>query len=642
VSQRNQTALCNKLIGPRATTFTSDDLTLEALMAADLSFMENGGYFDYDGEVPIAVVNVAKMAEAGGAPELPYTVPAGTPCISKVDPSTPPPRTQNQAKKSPYWEHFKAAEALEVKTLKAKGCWKLIASRDRTPGAKVLRGKWVYSWKKNPKTGVIARAKARYTAMGNFQQYGIDFDQTTASVMRPCTFRWCLQLANLDPTFVMEEWDFTAAYVNAELEEPVFCIQPPGHEDPTGPQLICQLLRALYGLKQSGRMWQRYLRELMAVMDAKPLDTDPATFFLSDGVGWMLMPTHVDDCFPVYNPAGKALRDRIFDHISSLVEVTCSGEIRSALKCRIHRDKAAGITKMSQEAFTWEMLTRFEALTCKQYLSPGDCNKPLPNPDDVTDKMMEAAKSLPIREALGCLSWLAQMSRPDICASVYMAAGIQHKPCKELWLWIMHIFGYLRRTAHLGLIMRRPAGVADVRMMDCFADVSFAPDINVNKAKSRIGIVTRFFEAPVMWSTQLSSRPLSSSSEAECAGLHEAVKEVRWQRDFLNEVGLFPPNGPTIIWEDNTSSITLSGAKTFHKRSRHFGIEWYSVKHDVEKAVVEPLYIPTCDQLADILTKVLPGPQHRILRDALMGEELDQLFFGTLHPPGGDVSPRSD
>ena len=114
------------------------------------------------------------------------------------------------------------------------------------------------------------------------------------------------------------------------------------------------------------------------------------------------------------------------------------------------------------------------------------------------------------------------------------------------------------------------------------------------------------------------------------------------RRSAGNEVGLFPPNGPTIIWEDNTSSITLSGAKTFHKRSRHFGIEWYSVKHDVEKAVVEPLYIPTCDQLADILTKVLPGPQHRILRDALMGGELDQLFFGTLHPPGGDVSPRSD
>ena len=429
----------------------------------------------------------------------------------------------------------------------------------------------------------------------------------------------------------MEQWDFTAAYVNAPLDEPVFGVQPIGHEDTANPYWICMLIMALYGLRQSGWAWQKELRAMLKHCSAKPLDTDPATFLLREGTGWLIMPTHVDDCFPVFNTEGRHLRDRIFNHLSSLVKITCEGEIHSALKTRIHRDRSNGIMKISHESFVWEMLTRFEMLKCKEFATPGDPNIKLSNPDEVTDEMVLAAKEHPIREALGCLGWLAIMTRPDIAAATRMASSVQHKPSEALWSLIKRIMGYVKSTAHWGIVFRQPStNDNSVLALDCFVDVSFAPDIHINKARSRIGYCLRLYGSTTTWCTQMTTRPLSSSSEAECAGLHEAIKEVKWQRMLHNEIGFLKLEGPTICWEDNTAAITLAGAKEYHARSRHFGIEWHSVKHDVADRLIEPIYISTEDQLADMLTKTLASGPFVHLRDQMMGHHTDQLYFGTL------------
>jgi hypothetical protein len=47
--------------------------------------------------------------------------------------------------------------------------------------------------------------------------------------------------------------DVKGAYLNGTLDKQVYMRQPEGFED--GTDYICELLRSLYGLKQSDHIW---------------------------------------------------------------------------------------------------------------------------------------------------------------------------------------------------------------------------------------------------------------------------------------------------------------------------------------------------------------------------------------------------
>ena len=53
--------------------------------------------------------------------------------------------------------------------------------------------------------------------------------------------------------------DFSSAYLNGELDVPIFMRQPPGFELAGREHQVCELRKTLYGLKQSGRAWYQKL-----------------------------------------------------------------------------------------------------------------------------------------------------------------------------------------------------------------------------------------------------------------------------------------------------------------------------------------------------------------------------------------------
>ena len=75
---------------------------------------------------------------------------------------------------------------------------------------------------------------------------------TFSPVVRLETIRAILVLA-VSQDWEIQQMDVKGAYLNGTLKEEVYMRQPEGFED--GTQRVCQLIKTLYGLKQSGREW---------------------------------------------------------------------------------------------------------------------------------------------------------------------------------------------------------------------------------------------------------------------------------------------------------------------------------------------------------------------------------------------------
>ena len=85
---------------------------------------------------------------------------------------------------------------------------------------------------------------------GYLQQFGIDFDQTFASVVKPMAFRFIFAVAayyDLD----IDQLDVKTAFLYGIIDQLIYVEMPKGYEVSND---VCKLNRALYGLKQSPRL----------------------------------------------------------------------------------------------------------------------------------------------------------------------------------------------------------------------------------------------------------------------------------------------------------------------------------------------------------------------------------------------------
>ena len=118
---------------------------------------------------------------------------------------------------------------------------------------KAVGCRWVFTVKYNA-DGSVNRYKARLVAKGFTQTYGVDYDQTFASVAKMNTIRVLLSFAaNLN--WPLRQFDVKNAFLYGELAEEVYMVIPPGYVAASPGNYVCKLKKSIYGLKQSPRAW---------------------------------------------------------------------------------------------------------------------------------------------------------------------------------------------------------------------------------------------------------------------------------------------------------------------------------------------------------------------------------------------------
>jgi hypothetical protein len=98
---------------------------------------------------------------------------------------------------------------------------------------------WVYKLKKDV-SGVIVKHKTKLVAKGYVQRVGVDFDEVFAHVARLGTVRLLLALAAQEG-WMVQHMDVKSSFLNGELKEEVYVVQPPSFAKETQEQKVYKL-----------------------------------------------------------------------------------------------------------------------------------------------------------------------------------------------------------------------------------------------------------------------------------------------------------------------------------------------------------------------------------------------------------------
>ncbi|KAK1613161.1 hypothetical protein QYE76_036834 [Lolium multiflorum] len=170
-----------------------------------------------------------------------------------VDNNDEDPATYEEAMMSPDSKKWQEAMKSEMGSMYDNKVWTLV---DLPDSRKAVENKWIFKRKTDADGGNITVYKARLVAKGFRQIQGVDYDETFSPVAKLKSVRILLAIAAF---FDYEIWqmDVKTAFLNGDIEEELYMVQPKGFIDPKNADKLCKRQRSIYGLEQASRSWNR-------------------------------------------------------------------------------------------------------------------------------------------------------------------------------------------------------------------------------------------------------------------------------------------------------------------------------------------------------------------------------------------------
>lgn len=538
----------------------------------------------------------------------------------------PVPRSFDEAMKSKFAPEWRKAMDAEMNSHAEHKTWKLV---DKPENRQIVNSHWIYDYKLDS-DGYLDKFKARTVAGGDTQTKDIDYKETFSPVVRIQSLRLMVALS-LIFNLVVEQMDVSTAFLYGKLTETNYMRQPKGYvkRNEQGIPLVCELLQSIYGLHQAARDWNITLDEFLIENGFTRATADPCVYYKIDR----------------YNNEFKVVIVYVDDLMLFGLTIDSVNQVKDAFKNRfkmkelgapkwllgIQMERRPNAIWLGQPRYAREILEGANMWNFRQ----GEHDLPVtskPTPMVINWQHNEASEPLSkeehaaYRSTLMKLSYLCQQTRPDMIYAVNVLAQYQQQPNKDDWKALLRVLRYLRGTWDHGIEYQRTARPLTVFLNDdlLLADESIRPIghadasyANESKRRSRSGYVFLVAGAAISWMTKVQPTVALSSTESEYYALGESVKEALWIRHLLTELS-FATNNPTVIHQDNKSTIAIAYNPIHHQRIKHIDIRAHFLRQHLSDKKIELTYCPTEDMIADVLTKPLPQAQHHRL-SRLMG-----------------------
>jgi hypothetical protein len=480
----------------------------------------------------------------------------------------------------------------ELESIQKNDVWVLT---DLPNQRKAIGCKWVLR-KKFKADGSLEKYKARLVAKGFTQQPGVDFVDTYSPVAKFTSVRIIMSIvAKMD--LELHQLDVKTAFLNGELKEDIYMIQPEGFQIKGHEEKVYKLKRSLYGLKQSSRQWYLKFHQAILEIGFKVSPLDHCVYICNENDKFTILSLYVDDILLTGNYPDMINNTKLF--LSSKFEMKDMGAATYVLGIKITRNRNLKLLYLDQENYLEKILRRFNMDKCKplntpiskgQYLSKSMC------PQNETE--IQEMESIPYAQAVGSLMYAMTSTRPDICHAVGLVSRYQSNPGKTHWKAVKRIFRYLQGTKNMGLCF----GLSDLEIVG-FTDADFAGDLDDRKSTS--GYVFLFGGTAVSWLSKKQNCVAKSTMEAEYISCSSAVSNAVWIKRFIESLNLGLNCKPVNMFCDSKSAISLIKSGAQSSKGKHIDVNYHYIQDIAERGEIKVEFISSLEMVADPMTKGL-------------------------------------
>ena len=224
------------------------------------------------------------------------------------------------------------------------------------------------------------------------------------------------------------------------------------------------------------------------------------------------------------------------------------------------------------------------------------------------DPLINATK---FRHLVGSLQYLT-LTRPDIAFAVSSVAKFLSSPHQPHLVAVKRIFRSLKGSIDHGILISSSPTPLTIR---AFSDADWAGCPTTRR--STTGYLIFLGSTLVSWCSKKQPTVARFSTESEYRSLAHACAETVLISFLLHELGC-PVSFPTLLYCDNISTTYLAANPVHHARTRHIELDYHFVREKVALGSHRVTFVPSADQLADLLTKGLHKRQHTRLTAKLI------------------------
>ncbi|GJV19240.1 retrovirus-related pol polyprotein from transposon TNT 1-94 [Tanacetum coccineum] len=369
----------------------------------------------------------------------------------------------------------------------------------------------------------------------------------------------------------LEQLDVKTAFLDGNLEEEIYMLQPEGFKQKRKENLVCRLNKSLYGLKQTPRCWYKRFDSFIGSLGYNRLHVDPCAYFKRSGNNDIILLLYVDDML-VAAP-NKDRINKLKAQLAREFKMKDLGPANKILGMQIHRDKPISNPFATNVKLSSKM-------------SPSS-----------KKERMEMSR-VPYASAVGSLMFAMICTRPDIAHAVGVVSRYMAELGREHWEAMKSILIYLKGTSNVALCFRE----SDFTVKG-YVDSDYASDLDGSKSTTRY--VYTLSGRTVSWVLKLQSIVAMSTTEAEYVAAAQASKESVWLKMLLEE--LRHKQEKIALFCDNQSALYPARNLAFHSKTKHIRVQYHFVREKVEEGIVDMQKIHTDDNVTNYLTKAING-----------------------------------
>ena len=152
--------------------------------------------------------------------------------------------------------------------------------------------------------------------------------------------------------------DVKTAFLNGNIEEELYMVQPDGFLDPKDAGKVCKLQLSICGLKQASRSWNLWFDEVIKAFGFVQNVKEFCVYKKPSGSSVAFLVLYEDDILLIGNDV-KFL-ESVKEYLNGQFSMKDLGKAAYILGIKIYRDRSRRLLALSQKTYLEKILKRFK------------------------------------------------------------------------------------------------------------------------------------------------------------------------------------------------------------------------------------------------------------------------------------------